>query len=203
MAFGLWIESSLFLRYVLLCKEEDPTFDMHSHALTQHAYQQTLARTQNRPDLAHADQPVREGKLHISAPHIYGSVLEALDLTCQGPGSSNGSHSFLNIGSGTGYLSCLVAEILGPASSCFGIELQESVVAHSKRAMEAWKANRPAMAELAHMQVIQGNGLEIDTSAGEALVGFDRIYIGAAVERKDLPQLADLLRPGGCIGGAR
>lgn len=45
---------------------------------------------------------------------MYGSVLEALEL------KSNSSLSFLNVGSGTGYLSCIVATILGPHSNNYG-----------------------------------------------------------------------------------
>lgn len=43
---------------------------------------------------AYADAPLRSGFVHLSAPHIYGCVAEALELK---PGAS-----FLNIGSGTG-----------------------------------------------------------------------------------------------------
>mmetsp|Transcript_47456 Transcript_47456/g.143656 ORF Transcript_47456/g.143656 Transcript_47456/m.143656 type:complete len:129 (+) Transcript_47456:194-580(+) len=63
---------------------------------------------------AHSDQPLKVGNVHLSAPHIYGSALEALELT------ENSSLSFLNVGSGTGYLSCIVAEILGSKSVNFG-----------------------------------------------------------------------------------
>ena len=51
---------------------------------------------------------------HISAPHIYGAVLEALDL------QPNSSQAFLCIGSGTGYLCAIAAEIMGPKSLNFG-----------------------------------------------------------------------------------
>jgi protein-L-isoaspartate O-methyltransferase len=61
--------------------------------------------------MAYADQPVKEGNVHLSAPHIYGSVLEALEL------HPNTSLSFLNAGSGSGYLTCLAATVLGPRSS--------------------------------------------------------------------------------------
>jgi protein-L-isoaspartate O-methyltransferase len=61
--------------------------------------------------MAHADQPIKEGNIHISAPHIYGTVMEELELP------SNSSLSFLNAGSGTGYLTCIAASILGPKSS--------------------------------------------------------------------------------------
>ena len=75
-------------------------------------------------------------------------------------------------------------------------------MAHCQRAVEAWKEEqRPPNKELAYMQFLQGNGLEIDGSTGEAVVGFDRIYIGAAVDRRDLVQLANLLRPSGVLVG--
>jgi protein-L-isoaspartate O-methyltransferase len=64
--------------------------------------------------LAYSDQPLKEGNVHISAPHIYGAVLEALDL------QPNSSQAFLSIGSGTGYLSAVAAEIMGPRSLNFG-----------------------------------------------------------------------------------
>ena len=64
--------------------------------------------------MAHSDQPLKEGNVHISAPHIYASAIEALDLT------PNSSISFLNVGSGTGYISCIAAAILGPNSLNYG-----------------------------------------------------------------------------------
>lgn len=87
----------------------------------------TLCCSQNCHRQAHTDQPLREGNLHISAPHIYGSVLEALELR------KDTSLSFLNAGSGTGYLTCIAATILGPRSShyckyIFGSERQKCVV---------------------------------------------------------------------------
>lgn len=69
---------------------------------------------QNQKNVAHTDQPLREGNIHISAPHIYGSVLEALELHPQS------SLSFLNVGAGTGYMSCIVATILGLQSNNYG-----------------------------------------------------------------------------------
>ncbi len=69
---------------------------------------------QGNESLAHSDQPLKEGNVHISAPHIYGSAIEALDLV------PNSCTSFLNIGSGTGYVSAIVADVLGPNSLNYG-----------------------------------------------------------------------------------
>ena len=44
---------------------------------------------------AYDDAPLRHGCVHLSAPHIYGAIGDALDM--------HKGMSFLNIGSGTGY----------------------------------------------------------------------------------------------------
>ena len=63
--------------------------------------------------MAHSDQPLKEGNVHISAPHIYGSVIEALELV------PDSSMTFLNAGSGTCYFTCIAATLMGPRSSHF------------------------------------------------------------------------------------
>jgi len=160
---------------------------------------------------AHSDQPLKEGNVHISAPHIYGSALEALEL------NENSSLSFLNVGSGTGYLSCIVAEILGPKSVNFGVEIHEDVVNHCQESVTKWRCAREKRAcgkrqsnsdasstendAGPHLHFIHGNGLNVSPTTGESVVGFDRIYVGAAVERSDLPKISKLLCPGGILVG--
>eukprot|EP00980_Cylindrotheca_fusiformis_P012388 scaffold3043_cov121-Cylindrotheca_fusiformis.AAC.4 len=146
-------------------------------------------------DMSYADQPLKEGNVHLSAPHIYGTVLEALELP------PNTSMSFLNAGSGSGYLTCLAAAILGPRSSHYCVEIQEDVVEHSKEAIAKWKANYPPAQAICHMDIIHGNALEIDADRGESVLGFDRIYIGASIGRHELPQFRNLLKPGGILVG--
>jgi protein-L-isoaspartate O-methyltransferase len=145
--------------------------------------------------MAHSDQPLKEGNIHISAPHMYGSVVEALELHPDSP------MSFLNVGSGTGYMTCIAAEILGPTSSHYGVELREDVVRHCQASIEEWTESRTSSRPIPQIDIIMGNGLQIDSSQGEASVGLDRIYVGAAVDRNSLQQLVSLLRPGGILVG--
>lgn len=155
--------------------------------------------------IAHSDQPLKEGNVHISAPHIYGSAVEALNLV------PNSSSSFLNIGSGTGYISCIAAEILGSNSLNYGVELHDDVIQHSKASIAKWRTNMIEekdgvstihfLDDTADMQIVKGNGLSILKTRGESVVGFDRIYIGAAVDKEDLDVIIKLLSPGGVLVG--
>ena len=53
----------------------------------------------------------------------------------------------------------------------------------------------------ADIHIIKGNGLNILKTVGEGAVGFDRIYIGAAVDKADLANIIELLSPGGILVG--
>jgi protein-L-isoaspartate O-methyltransferase len=146
--------------------------------------------------LAHSDQPLKEDNVHISAPHIYGAIVEALDLE---PGSPL---SFLNVGSGTGYLSCIVSQVLGSDAYMFGVEIYPDVIAHCQQSLKRWRDagnTRGRHITETYMEFICGNGLEIDATKGECQFGFDRVYVGASVSRNHLAHLASLLRPGGIL----
>lgn len=189
---------------------------------------------QGNESMAHSDQPLKDGNVHISAPHIYASAMEALDLV------PNSSMSFLNIGSGTGYISCIVAGILGANSLNYGIlfvhinylpwlshslifststllslslgvELHGDVIEHCKSSIAKWKTN--AVEESGHVStfhfmdstpkihIVKGNGLNIDTEKGESVAGFDRIYVGASVDKDAFRNIVQLLSPGGILVG--
>lgn len=113
---------------------------------------------------AYTDSPVRDGKLHQSAPSIYAKALEALELT---PGLS-----FLNIGSGTGYFSALVAQIIGASAVNIGVECHEELVELARRNCAA--AGLPDI----HFQCGDCFCIDVDKS-----MKFDRIYIGAGAPR--------------------
>lgn len=171
-------------------------------------------------DIAYADQPLKEGNVHLSAPHIYGTVLEALEL------APNIPMTFLNAGSGSGYLTCLAATILGPRSrhyckfvlrtrrtytlfvcceisqaAMIGVEIHKDVIDHCKEAIANWKSHYPPAQEISHLDLIHGNALQIDADKGESALGFDRIYIGAAIDKEELTRFRNLLSPGGILVG--
>jgi protein-L-isoaspartate O-methyltransferase len=141
---------------------------------------------------------LKDENVHISAPHIYGTIVESLDLQ---PGAA---HSFLNIGSGTGYLSSIVSQVLGKDAYMYGVEIYPDVVKHCTESIKRWNDARnvesvdESFVEPC-MEFVCGNGLEIDPNNGESLFGFDRIYIGASVGQDHLTRVANLLRPGGIL----
>ena len=93
-----------------------------------------------------------------------------------------------------------------------GIEIHRDVIDHCQNALKTWctkksrgvnsTATSSSTANVSARScphIIHGNGLCISTNDGESLVGFDRIYIGAAIERGDLARMSKLLSPGGIL----
>ena len=78
---------------------------------------------------AYNDEPIRCGIHHLSAPHIYANAMMALNL--------EEGQSFLSLGSGAGYLSCLVGHIIGSNAINVGVEKHHELVdkayQHSRR----------------------------------------------------------------------
>lgn len=100
---------------------------------------------------AYKDLAWKQGNLHLSAPCIYSEVMEGL---CLSPGLS-----FLNLGSGTGYLSTMVGLVLGSGGVNHGIEIHEDVVQYARRKLEVFKRQSGAIDEFdfCEPQFMQGN----------------------------------------------
>ena len=75
------------------------------------------------------------------------------------------------------------------------------MVKHCRQSIERWKQHNAAAREIHNLEIIHGNGLRIALDEGEALLGFDRIYIGAAADKASLSRLKKLLKPGGVLVG--
>lgn len=140
-------------------------------------------------DRAYLDEPVHsdDGIFHLSAPHMYATVMESLSLS---PGLS-----FLNIGSGTGYLSFLVAKIVGPHVVNHGIE-------HKPELVEFAASRCAKVKEFANMNFIRFRCGDAFSLAPPS-VRYDRIYIGGGVQFEATIFFQDFLNHGGIMVAPR
>lgn len=134
---------------------------------------------------AYLDQPVRHRSdrgvvFHMSAPHIYATVLDELEL--------EDGNSFLCVGSGTGYLNTLVASMVGHSAPNHGVELDPGLV--------RWARQRTALAQALHIEFEQGDAFFIDNDARK----YDRIWVSAACHfTRCRHNFVNLLNPGGIL----
>lgn len=137
---------------------------------------------------AYRDQAWRSNHLHLSAPCIYSEVMEGLGL---GPGMS-----FLNLGSGTGYLSTLVGLILGCNGINHGVEYYEDVIQYANKKLEDFKRYSGAVDEFdfCEPKFIQGNCLCLTSDRR-----YDRVYVGAACPSAFDSYLKNLVKVGGIL----
>lgn len=132
---------------------------------------------------------------------MYATVLGGLELE---PGLS-----MLNVGSGSGYLSCLASYLIGPSGICHGIDINEDVVAHSKVCAAKWLQRRintqleAKNIDSSHMtydaafqaekrlllnrsvleesiSFVHGNCFHLNAQSAINFAKYDRIYVGAA-----------------------
>ena len=130
----------------------------------------------------YSDRPYRDSLVHMSAPSIYIQVLDALDLRA--------GLSFLNIGSGTGYLSAIVAKMIGPHACHHGVETRQGLVVHS--------TERLSSLGLESIRIHHGSLHGIDRLKS---MRFDRIYVGAGGTSEDRAFIVGMLKEGGiCVG---
>uniref|UniRef100_H3ATK3 Protein-L-isoaspartate O-methyltransferase domain-containing protein 1 n=1 Tax=Latimeria chalumnae TaxID=7897 RepID=H3ATK3_LATCH len=140
-------------------------------------------------DNAYKDLAWKHGNIHLSAPCIYSEVMEALKLQ---PGLS-----FLNLGSGTGYLSTMVGLILGPLSGERGDHTNKDVVAIPHETLEKTLKNTFVYYrfEFCEPSFVVGNCLDICSDSHQ----YDRIYCGAGVQKDHENYMKILLKVGGIL----
>lgn len=140
-------------------------------------------------DSAYKDLAWRHGNLHLSAPCIYSEVMEALDLQ---PGLS-----FLNLGSGTGYLSTMVGLIVGPFGVNHGVELHADVVDYAYQKLDHFIKTSDSFDkfEFCEPTFVVGNCLEIPPESQQ----YERVYCGAGVQKEYENYMKNLLKVGGIL----
>uniref|UniRef100_A0A914I3E2 Protein-L-isoaspartate O-methyltransferase domain-containing protein 1 n=1 Tax=Globodera rostochiensis TaxID=31243 RepID=A0A914I3E2_GLORO len=127
------------------------------------------------------------GFFHMSAPCIYASVLENLDL---GVGMS-----FLNIGSGTGYLSSMVGFIIGEKGISHGVELYQNVTEFANAHISTIQQSCEASAFDWCTPIYEtGNAFQMDTQ-----LKYDRIYCGALVPDSHRSYFCSFMKVGGVL----
>ncbi|XP_067677709.1 protein-L-isoaspartate O-methyltransferase domain-containing protein 1-like [Haliotis asinina] len=140
-------------------------------------------------DSAYKDLAWKHGHLHLSAPCIYSEVLESLQV--------KEGLSFLNLGSGTGYLSTMTGLILGPYGVNHGVELYEDVVEYARERLEEFKKNCDTFDEFDFCEpmFVVGNCLQINSCCRQ----YDRVYCGAACPKEHENYMKNLINVGGVL----
>ena len=127
----------------------------------------------------------------ISAPHMHAHCAELL------AGHLVPGARALDVGSGSGYLACVFAEMVGPAGSVRGIEHVPELVARSRDSVGALARDRPGGAVAA---MWRGGALVLEVGDGRAdeVPGgpYDAVHVGAAAAAVP-PGLVAALAPGG------
>ncbi|XP_049608384.1 protein-L-isoaspartate O-methyltransferase domain-containing protein 2 isoform X1 [Syngnathus scovelli] len=138
---------------------------------------------------AYKDLAWRHGNIHLSAPCIYSEVMEALDL--------HPRVSFLNLGSGTGYLSTMVGLILGPFGVNHGIELHADVIEYAYQKLDSFIKTSDSFDkfEFCEPSFVVGNCLEISPESRQ----YDRVYCGAGVQKDHEKYVKNLIKVGGIL----
>ncbi|KAI8435418.1 hypothetical protein MSG28_003725 [Choristoneura fumiferana] len=145
--------------------------------------------TREARDQAYKDVAWRHGPLHLSAPCIYSEVMEALELS---PGLS-----FLNVGSGTGYLSTLVGLILGSGGISDGVEVHSAVVEYATKRLGQFIENSPVLDEFDFCEPRFYNGNALCLAPLQA--PYDRVYCGAACPEEYENYFKQLIKIGGIL----
>ncbi|KAK3930974.1 Protein-L-isoaspartate O-methyltransferase domain-containing protein 1 [Frankliniella fusca] len=140
-------------------------------------------------DSAYKDLAWKNGNIHLSAPCIYSEVMENLSL---GPGMS-----FLNLGSGTGYLSTMAGLILGSFGINHGVEIHQDVIRYAHEKLEEFKKTSSAIDEFdfCEPKFVEGNCLQLDSCS----MKYDRVYCGAACPPSYEAYMKNLIKVGGIL----
>ncbi|XP_050665485.1 protein-L-isoaspartate O-methyltransferase domain-containing protein 1-like [Leptidea sinapis] len=140
-------------------------------------------------DQAYKDLAWRNGPLHLSSPCIYSEVMEGLELRT--------GLSFLNVGSGTGYLSTMAGLIIGSTGISHGVENNPAVVEYAVKKLCQFIEKCAALDDFdfCEPKFYCGNGLCLAPLQS----GYDRVYCGAACPPDYENYFKNLIKVGGVL----
>lgn len=122
----------------------------------------------------------------ISAPHMHAAAAESL-LPHLHPAAR-----VLDIGSGSGYLTTVLANLVGPAGKVVGIDHIQGLVDLANKNISKSKEGK-AMLESGKVRFVKGDGrLGFDDGEG----GWDAIHVGAAAKEAHTVLVEQLRAPG-------
>jgi len=172
-----------------------------SQAVWQYIYIKNRVSHLPLQDVVYMDQPFPINGLgfNFSAPHMYAMCLEKLDL--------QSGHTFLDIGSGTGHMTCLGGLLVGPSGSSLGLDLNQTTIDFSKANQRRALLKCSEASSGVHLlsdserQGLEQVTFEVRNCFLEALEPklFDRIHVGASCPRAHIAELTALLKPGGIM----
>lgn len=138
---------------------------------------------------AYKDVAWKHKNIHLSAPCIYSEVMESLEL--------EEGLSFLNLGSGTGYLSTLVGLIIGPSGTNHGVEIFEDVVDYANKKIHKFMETNSAFKGINFCMpvFVVGNCLAMDGTYRQ----YDRVYCGAACPAEYEEYMKSLIKMNGIL----
>lgn len=128
---------------------------------------------------------------NLSAAHIYPKLLQLLHLNHLDKGKSI---RVLDIGCGTGYLSCAVAILLGPGHEVEGWDVHDSVIHYANKVLQE---HGPSMGPMSKVTYRTWNAFW--TPMHNMIGQYDRIHIGAAILHKHKDHFVRLLKVGGVL----
>ncbi|PKS12331.1 hypothetical protein jhhlp_001631 [Lomentospora prolificans] len=157
-------------------------------------------RAHYAPMMAYEDapQPIGHGAT-ISAPHMHATAMENL-IEYLVPTSSRPAPRVLDIGSGSGYLTHLIAELVGEKGLVVGIEHIKELKELGEKNMKKSAAGR-AFLDAGKVKFTVGDGRkgwvepprEGEEEGGK---GWDAIHVGASAREVHAELLAQLKSPG-------
>eukprot|EP00871_Galdieria_phlegrea_P006093 jgi/Galph1/971/GphlegSOOS_G5695.1 len=141
---------------------------------------------------AFENYPLRVEELgyNISAPEMYAIALEHLSLKA--------GDRVLDIGCGSGHLTCMLAYMVGSTGFVRGIDLSSEIVDTCRKNIEMARFSRREFAEqAADIEIVVANVFFLEKASDEVL--YDAIYCGATCPLSHLKEIVQLLRCGGIL----